>query len=112
MLSATSAEPNIYRTEMIFSQPNAQQAPPQPAAGNDSAHSMTARRFPPPWSVEETNARHRDHSGLAARKRRVAKLLLSPLFVLRVTPIGPLHAMLASVGNPRRRGAIANHGKA
>jgi hypothetical protein len=53
MLSATSAEPNIYRTEMIFSQPNAQQAPPQPAAGNDSAHSMTARRFPPPWSVEE-----------------------------------------------------------
>src|SRR5262249_12865961 len=40
MLSATSAEPNIYRTETIFSQPNAQQAPPQPAAGNDSAHSM------------------------------------------------------------------------
>ena len=41
---------------MIFSQPNAQQAPPQPAAGNDSAHSMTARRFPPPWTVEETDA--------------------------------------------------------
>jgi hypothetical protein len=55
MLSATSAEPNIYRTEMIFSQPNAQQAPPQPAAGNDSAHSMTVRRFPPPWTAEETD---------------------------------------------------------
>ena len=55
MLSATSAEPNIYRTEMIFSRPNAQQAPPQPAAGNDSAHSMTARRFPPPRSVEESD---------------------------------------------------------
>ena len=50
MLSATSAEPNIYRTEMIFSQPNA------PAAGNDSAHSMTAHRFPPPWTAEETDA--------------------------------------------------------
>jgi len=35
MLSATSAEPSIYRTEMIlliFSRSNAQQAPPQPAA--------------------------------------------------------------------------------
>jgi hypothetical protein len=51
MLSATSAEPNIYRTEMIFSRSNAQQAPPQPATGNDSAHSTTARRFPPPWIV-------------------------------------------------------------
>ena len=61
MLSATSAEPNIYRTEMIFSQPNA------PAAGNDSAHSMTARRFPPPWTVEETDACFivRDHNGQA-----------------------------------------------
>ena len=46
-MPAGSAEPNIYRTGMIFSQPNAQQAPPQPAAGNDSAHSMNpARRFP------------------------------------------------------------------
>jgi hypothetical protein len=61
---------------------------------------MPERRFPPPWSVEETDARHRDHGALAARKRRVVKKLLSPLFVLRVTPIGPLHAKLASVGNP------------
>jgi hypothetical protein len=89
-------KPNIYRTEMIFSQPNAQQAPPQPAAGNDSAHSMTARRFPPPWNGEETNA----------------QTAVVATFRLAGNPIGPLHAMLANVGNPRRRGAIANHGKA
>jgi hypothetical protein len=46
MLSAKSAEPNIYGTEMIFSRPNSQQAPPQPAAGNDNARSMSVRRFP------------------------------------------------------------------
>jgi hypothetical protein len=50
--------------------------------------------------IETTDGHHRDHGGLGSRKRRVAKLLWSPLFVLRVTPIGPLHAKLASVGNP------------
>ena len=51
-------------------------------------------------SIRPDTAVHSRPGSLAARKHGVAKLQLSPLFVLRVTPIGPLYAKLASVGNP------------
>jgi hypothetical protein len=70
---------------------------PSSASGSKPRPAISRRDRPPPLPaalVRRGDGRpsSRDHGGLAARKRRVAKLLLSPLFVLRV--------MLASVGNP------------